>query len=342
MSSIPTAANADYIPLHMLSATLDRWFSPRNMSRIHRFFIRMNKIISGIYTVAITSLILGVSYIYVTMLGPVIHVMVPWYANLMHSSLSLYLIFSVAANYFLCLTTAPSDSPSTVVRTSTNDAAPNDEKDIEAATSYTDASSSTATSSTPYTILTRGQAWRVCLDCDAPKPPRTHHCSTCNKCYMRMCHHCPALGRCVARNNYPYFFRFIWAAFVGCIVLACTSAWLMARVNDARGEGARLTKDDGATLFTLMVCGGAVALSTGMLALWHAYLAGTAQTTIEWLENWRVRRRGDAPPQWGWCGGPFTKDVRSNTRDSFGMPPLSWLPWWSVVLFPFPRDAKWN
>jgi len=30
----------------------------------------------------------------------------------------------------------------------------------------------------------------VCKKCISPKPPRTHHCSICNKCYLKMDHHC--------------------------------------------------------------------------------------------------------------------------------------------------------
>lgn len=30
----------------------------------------------------------------------------------------------------------------------------------------------------------------VCKKCINPKPPRTHHCSICNRCYLNMDHHC--------------------------------------------------------------------------------------------------------------------------------------------------------
>lgn len=30
----------------------------------------------------------------------------------------------------------------------------------------------------------------ICRKCISPKPSRTHHCSICNRCYLKMDHHC--------------------------------------------------------------------------------------------------------------------------------------------------------
>ena len=49
------------------------------------------------------------------------------------------------------------------------------------------------------------QQFPKCKKCGLPKPPRAHHCSTCNKCYLRMDHHCPAVGTCIGLNNHRYF-----------------------------------------------------------------------------------------------------------------------------------------
>jgi len=34
------------------------------------------------------------------------------------------------------------------------------------------------------------EAVSMCGKCIAPKPPRTHHCSVCNRCILKMDHHC--------------------------------------------------------------------------------------------------------------------------------------------------------
>lgn len=44
-----------------------------------------------------------------------------------------------------------------------------------------------------YTIIKERlyEAVSICKKCLTPKPTRTHHCSICNKCILKMDHHCP-------------------------------------------------------------------------------------------------------------------------------------------------------
>lgn len=37
------------------------------------------------------------------------------------------------------------------------------------------------------------EAVSICKKCISPKPPRTHHCSVCNRCILKMDHHCRML-----------------------------------------------------------------------------------------------------------------------------------------------------
>ncbi|ROT64888.1 putative palmitoyltransferase ZDHHC16 [Penaeus vannamei] len=46
---------------------------------------------------------------------------------------------------------------------------------------------------TPPKGILISEAVSVCKKCIAPKPPRTHHCSVCNRCILKMDHHCRIL-----------------------------------------------------------------------------------------------------------------------------------------------------
>ena len=45
-------------------------------------------------------------------------------------------------------------------------------------------------------------AVRYCEKCLAIKPDRSHHCSICEVCTLKMDHHCPWINNCVGFHNY--------------------------------------------------------------------------------------------------------------------------------------------
>lgn len=49
----------------------------------------------------------------------------------------------------------------------------------------------------------------ICKKCISPKPPRTHHCSVCDRCILGMDHHCPWLNNCVGYFNARYFYLYM-------------------------------------------------------------------------------------------------------------------------------------
>lgn len=61
------------------------------------------------------------------------------------------------------------------------------------------------------------QPW--CSKCEAPKPPRAHHCRHCGRCIPKMDHHCPWTINCVSMTTFPHFIRFL--------VYANLSLWMM-------------------------------------------------------------------------------------------------------------------
>ncbi|XP_055879545.1 palmitoyltransferase ZDHHC16-like isoform X2 [Biomphalaria glabrata] len=61
------------------------------------------------------------------------------------------------------------------------------------------------------------QVVSICRKCVAPKPPRTHHCTICASCVLKMDHHCPWLNNCVGFYNHRYFFQFVFYMWFGTV-----------------------------------------------------------------------------------------------------------------------------
>ena len=47
----------------------------------------------------------------------------------------------------------------------------------------------------------RNKMSKICNKCDCAKPPRSHHCSTCGHCVLKMDHHCPWMNNCIGLHN---------------------------------------------------------------------------------------------------------------------------------------------
>jgi hypothetical protein len=58
---------------------------------------------------------------------------------------------------------------------------------------------------------------KVCQKCKCVKPPRTHHCSKCGRCVLRMDHHCRWVDNCVGQRNLKIFLIFVLYLGVNCL-----------------------------------------------------------------------------------------------------------------------------
>lgn len=87
----------------------------------------------------------------------------------------------------------------------------------------------------------------VCRKCVQPKPARTHHCSVCNRCVLKMDHHCPWLNNCVGHYNHRYFFLYTAYLALGSLFLICFG-WQIAWESIWEDETGALCADiDGTT-----------------------------------------------------------------------------------------------
>lgn len=129
------------------------------------------------------------------------------------------------------------------------------------------------------------------------------------------------MGRCIGLDNYCFYFRFVFLTWWGSLFLAGTSGYLRATVAP-----------DSDVLFFTAIAACATGVAVGVLGSWHLYLLLSAQTTVEFMENWSARWVGAAPTEWGRWGGPFDVGVSGNIRQAFGEG-----PWLKVLLLPVGR-----
>lgn len=163
---------------------------------------------------------------------------------------------------------------------------------------------------TAYTVNSAGGA-RYCRKCQCPKPDRTHHCSTCKRCVLKMDHHCPWLATCVGFYNYKAFLLFLIYTSLFCWVCFGTAAlWIWAEIS---GGMQFMDHFLPVNVILLTIIGGVLGLVLTGFTAWHINLACRGITTLECLEKTRYasplrkaldrHRNGRQPPGDNNAGG---------------------------------------
>ena len=135
---------------------------------------------------------------------------------------------------------------------------------------------------TAFTVNSAGGS-RFCRKCNFPKPDRTHHCSTCKRCVLKMDHHCPWLATCVGMYNYKAFLLFLIYTSMYCwFCFAVAMLWLFNELGQSADSFSLPVN-----IALLATLGGVFGLVLTGFTAWHISLAVRGMTTIENLEKTR-------------------------------------------------------
>jgi len=161
----------------------------------------------------------------------------------------------------------------------------------------------------------------VCKRCVSPKPQRSHHCSVCKKCILKMDHHCPWLNNCVGHFNHRYFICFCTYMMLGTIFVSLTVFPLFYHCFQLRNKIYRIKKaingyfdlfnitttgpiemdltktylsnnevNSHHIIYLFLLCF-SVTVALGGLTFWHMYLISRGETSIEKLINCKEKNR---------------------------------------------------
>jgi len=149
----------------------------------------------------------------------------------------------------------------------------------------------------------------ICKTCIIPKPPRSKHCSMCNKCVPLYDHHCIWLNQCVGEQNYRWFLLFLFVHVIVFLYFATLLFYLMiSPIYQHEVWNLRISHPISKTLLTpmhvvfiylmqehkaicfLVLVSGVFGVALLAFLLYHLYLAYNGFTTNE-THKWDWAKR---------------------------------------------------
>ncbi|GAV04180.1 hypothetical protein RvY_14495 [Ramazzottius varieornatus] len=234
-------------------------------------------------------------------------VMLPWYLQyrnillvVWHFPVATYLFFSISFHYIQGLRTPPGYPP-------------------------------------PAQYSSANQIQPLCSKCQGLKPPRTHHCTICNRCILRMDHHCPWLNSCVGHYNHRYFFSFMLYMWFGsaylCIFvypefkelyyLPVNHPEVYSMMQNASSSGTVYVPENPVhrlhrrSVIYMFLLSGAASISVFCLLMWHVTLISCGETSIEAHINKKETKRLAA--QGRKYDNPYDFGFWGNWRNALGV-----------------------
>ncbi|KAI8898367.1 DHHC palmitoyltransferase-domain-containing protein [Globomyces pollinis-pini] len=115
---------------------------------------------------------------------------------------------------------------------------------------------------------------KYCITCKAWRAPRTAHCSECDTCIERLDHHCPWMGNCIGKNNYVYFFWFLFFSSINSVMMFIICVIYLSSFPN-------YTWIFEAVPFGLSIVSGCIMWSLVGMFIYHFYLVTRNVTTRE-------------------------------------------------------------
>ncbi|XP_003389771.1 PREDICTED: palmitoyltransferase ZDHHC6-like [Amphimedon queenslandica] len=130
---------------------------------------------------------------------------------------------------------------------------------------------------------------QYCDICQAYKAPRSHHCSSCGRCVLKMDHHCPWINCCVGHRNQNPFIAFLFFLPVGCIYATILNSNFLYRLfsYEFRGRAQSLLLPINSYTIMLTISGIAFSLGAalGVCILLYVQLSSVLSNRTQ-IEDW--------------------------------------------------------
>ena len=152
---------------------------------------------------------------------------------------------------------------------------------------------------------------RYCRHCRAFKPLRTHHCSICRRCVLKMDHHDKWFFNCVGFHNYKYYMNILiyLDLFLFLVIATFWKCLIDVQFNPS---------SDGFTFFFVVayyVIDLLIFFPLFAFTCFHFRLIFLGKTTLEYCEKSRNKKKKEYS---------FDEGIRKNFIAVFNANPLLW------------------